>query len=362
MKRKNTYVVIMAGGHGTRLWPWSRPTQPKHLLPLLKGRTLLQETVALVEGFVDKENLFIATVQGQLNEIEVQLPELDKNNFIIEPFGRGTAACIGLAATLISQRSPKGVMVVLTADHIIRPKKRFLKTMGRAVNLAEIEDVLLTFGVNPREASTSYGYIERGCAVKDDRSVKVWEVKSFKEKPDAKRAQSFVKSGRYFWNSGMFAWRVDIVLEEIKKFLPHLYRVLYKVKPFLGTTSENSTLSKEYSTLPAISIDHGVLEKSKNVRLIGADFEWWDIGNWLALERFYGANAQDNTIVGTHCGLDTSGCLILGKDGHLIATLGVKNLVIVHRDDATLVCEKSRAEDIKALINKLSGKKLHHFL
>lgn len=360
--RKDTYVVIMAGGQGTRLWPLSRLTRPKHLLPFLRGRTLLRESVRLVEGFVDKKHLFIATVQGQLNEIEAQLPQLSNESFIVEPFGRSTAACVGLAATLISRKSPEGVMVVLTADHIIKPKKKFLTTVRRAVGIAKTEGLLLTFGVKPREASTAYGYIERGQAINDYGSISVWKVNSFEEKPNARKARAFVNSGRYFWNSGIFVGRVDILLDELKKFLPRLSRALCKVNPFLGTASGSSVLSKEYSSLPVISIDHGVLEKAKDVRVVEADFEWLDVGNWLALGRFHGATAQSNTVVGTHYGLDTSGCLIVGKDEHLIATLGVKDLVIVHTGDATLVCEKSRVEDIKTLVNGLRGKKLSQYV
>jgi mannose-1-phosphate guanylyltransferase len=358
---KNTYVVIMAGGYGTRLWPLSRRSRPKHLLSLLKGGTLLQETVDLVEGFVDKEHLFIATVQGQLKEIETQLRGLSKENFILEPFGRGTAACIGLAATLISQKSPDGVMVVLTADHVIGPKRRFLTALREAVKMATTERRLFTFGVKPGEASTSYGYVERGRAV-EGRGVKVWEVKSFKEKPDAKRAKTFIKSGRYFWNSGMFVWRADVILEELKRFLPHLSRTLCKIRPSLGTFWGDSAFAKAYGFLPTVSIDHGVLEKAKNVRVIEAGFEWSDIGNWLALERFHRANTEGNAIIGTHCGLDTSDCLIVGKDDCLIATIGVKDLVIVHTEDATLVCDKSRVEDIKALIKRLGEGKLRQYL
>jgi mannose-1-phosphate guanylyltransferase len=356
---KDTYVVIMAGGYGVRLWPLSRATQPKHLLPLLKEGTLLQETVGLMEGFVDKDRFLIATVQGQFNEIKAQLPQLDLENFIVEPFGRGTAACIGLAATLISRKSPEGVMVVLTADHVIRPKKKFLTAVRKAVGIAKKEGLLLTFGVKPREASTSYGYIERGRAARDSG---VWEVKSFKEKPDARRAMAFVNSGRYFWNSGMFVWRVDVLLEKLKMFMPHLSRALCAAEPYLGTPLGNSLLLKEYSALPTISIDHGVLEKAKEVRVIEANFEWWDVGNWLAIERFYKKNTWANTILGSHCGLDTSGCLIVGKDDHLIATLGVKDLVIVQTGDATLVCDKSRVEEIKTLVERLKEKQLHQYI
>ncbi|MFN3467024.1 MAG: mannose-1-phosphate guanylyltransferase [Candidatus Brocadiales bacterium] len=358
---KNTYVVVMAGGQGTRLWPWSRPTQPKHLIPLWKGSTLIQETVDMVEGLVDNEHLFIATVQGQLNEARNQLPQLEPENFIVEPFGRSTAACVGLAASIISRRSPDGVMIVLTADHILGPRKRVLTALRRAVNIAKTEGVLLTFGVKPRQASTSYGYIERGQATKDG-GVRVWEVKSFKEKPDARKAKSFINSGRYFWNSGIFVWRVDVLLGELKRFLPRHYKAFCKVGPSLGTPAGSSALLKEYGLLPAISIDYGVLEKAKDVRVIEADFEWHDVGNWLALEKLYGTDAQANTVVGKHCGLDTSGCLIFGKEDHLVATLGVRDLVIVHSGDATLVCEKSRVEDIKALINRLKEKNLHQYI
>ncbi|HHT9153365.1 MAG TPA: mannose-1-phosphate guanylyltransferase, partial [Candidatus Hypogeohydataceae bacterium YC40] len=309
----------------------------------------------------DKKNLLVATVQGQLKEMEVQLPEFDQENFIVEPFGRSTAACIGLAATLISRKSPEGVMVVLTADHVIRTKKKFLTAIRRATSIAKKERLLLTFGVKPREASTSYGYIEIGQAAKDYGS-KVWEVKSFKEKPNARSAKSFANSGRYFWNNGIVVCRVDVILEKLKTLLPRLYKALCKVGPSLGTPTENYALLKEYRLLPAISIDHGVLEKTKDVKMIEADFEWWDVGNWLALKKLYGTNSQTNTIVGTHCGLDTSECIIFGTNDHLVATIGVKNLVIVNTGDATIVCEKSRIEDIKTLVDVLKKKNLHQYI
>jgi mannose-1-phosphate guanylyltransferase len=316
------YAVIMAGGSGTRFWPWSRKKTPKQLL-----------------------------------KITGQIPA---RNIISEPFGKNTAACIGLAAVIISKRDPNAVMAVMTADHIIEPPDLFLKALKCAEELATGKNALVTFGIKPTEPSVNYGYIQRDEDVINLQGFPVYDVKCFTEKPDSVTAENFLKSGEYYWNSGMFVWSVNTILENIDTLMPDLSQGLEKIGKSLETPDESSVICHEYEKFENISIDYGIMEKASNVKIIEAGFTWDDVGSWLAIERLNKSDQNNNTILGKYCGFNTQGNIIIGDDEHLITTINVSDMIIVNTKDVTMVCNKNSAEDIKKLTELLKNRLLYN--
>lgn len=358
MRKRKVFAVIMAGGLGTRLWPLSRSIRPKQFLKVLRDKTSLQETFALLIPRLRPEEIVVVTAEKYLRHLKVQLPEVPRNNFVVEPATRNTAACIGLAAKLIEREAPGSIMAVLASDQIIKPKEKFVSALNTAIKLSDEKDVLVTYGLRPTEPSTKYGYIQRGKEILLLGNHKVFKVKVFKEKPDVKTARRFFKDKDFYWNSGMFVWRTDVILDAIEEFLPQHYQVLSKLK------DSRSLKLKEwrwaYTHLPAISIDYGVLEKAKNVWAIEAGFKCYDFGNWHTFESLY--RKGHNSIIGKYCGLDTHGCIIICNHGHLVSTLGIRDLIVVCTPDVTLICDKSKSSDIKHLVEELTLRGFRNYL
>jgi mannose-1-phosphate guanylyltransferase len=345
------YPIIMAGGSGTRFWPRSRLQHPKQLIEIVGRGTMIQQTVARLQPGIPLASIRIITNAAQADGMREQLPDLAGSQIIPEPVGRDTAAAIGLGALLVRAEDPEGVMAVVSADHVIAPPERFQASLRRAAELASSRGLLVTFGVRPTAPSTLYGYLRRGAPLKGAPGA--YELLAFKEKPDRATAEAFLESGDYYWNSGNFVWRAQDILEAIATFLPELYDGLERIRPALGTARQATVLEAEYPTLPKTSIDFGVMEKAPNVTVIEADFQWDDVGAWDALARHRAADEAGNVVSGTHCGLDTEACIIAGEEGHLLATIGVRNLVLVQTTDATLVCARDRAADVKTLVQTL---------
>ena len=353
------YAVIMAGGSGTRFWPWSRQNTPKQLLNITGEKTMIEQTVSNVTPLVGTDHIIIITNKTHARKIKKLLPEIPPDNIIAEPLGRDTAPCIGLAATIIEKRNPSAVMMALPSDHLIRPADKFTDALSVAAQVAIESNALVTFGIKPFEPSVNYGYIHRG-KLSDEKAVcPIYEVKGFKEKPDRSTAQTFLDSGEYYWNGGIFVWKTDVILENISRFLPNLYEGLNRIS---NANFSQSAIAKEYKRFEKISIDYGVMEKASNVKVIEANFEWDDVGGWQALERLHKTQQGDNTLLGKHYGMGTANCIIIGNDKHLIATVGVSGLIIVHTRDATLVCNKHNAEDVKKLVTQLKDKGYNQYL
>jgi mannose-1-phosphate guanylyltransferase len=350
------YAVIMAGGSGTRFWPWSRKKLPKQLLKLTGQETMITQTVDRIIGEIPSENIYVVTTSALAESIEKELSQIPAKNIISEPFGRNTAACIGLAAAIISKRDPSAIMAVMTADHIIEPPDLFLKALKCAEELATEKNALVTFGIKPTEPSVNYGYIQRDEEVTNLHGFPVYDVKCFTEKPDRVTAETFLKSGKYYWNSGMFVWSVNTILENISALMPELSQGLERIGKSLETSDESSVISHEYEKFDNISIDYGVMEKASNVKIIEADFTWDDVGSWLAFERLNKSDNNNNTILGNHCGFDTHGNIIIGDSERLITTINVSDMIIVNTKDVTMVCNKNSAEDIKKLTELLKEK------
>jgi len=346
------YALILAGGIGTRLWPHSRVSRPKQLLSLISDRSMLQETVARLEGLVSPERTVVMTNAGYAEAVREQLPRIPAENVIAEPAVRGTASAIGYAAMWIARRDPEAVMFSLHADHHIQDAEAFRQALRASAQVA-LDNWLVTLGIAPRYPETGYGYIERGEALGEFDGHTAYQVVQFTEKPDEETAARFVESGRYYWNSGLFTWRVAAILEALKRYMPDTYARLSQIAAAIGTPDERAVMERVWPTLENQTIDYGVMERADRVAVVPANFSWSDVGSWEALFQILGAgNGETNVVVGDHIGLDTRGSLIYGH-GRLIATVGVENLVIVDAGDVVLVCARERAQDVKAIVEML---------
>lgn len=347
------YAAILAGGTGTRLWPRSREHLPKQMLDLVTNRTLLQETVHRVTPIIPVERIFVVTGRNYADLAREQLPELPPENVIAEPSGRSTAPCVGLAAVHILRRDPHAVMASLHADHVIRDAERFRRALLAASEVAQ-DDVLVTLGIQPTYPATGFGYIHRGEQVATLRGLPVFRVRRFVEKPPLPQAQAYLESGEYYWNSGIFIWRAATILEQIRLLLPDLHRQLVQIAAVLDSPRASEVLDEVWREVRPVSIDVGVMERARRVLVLPLDVGWSDVGDWAALADLLPRDEQGNVAVRTqHVGLDTTGTLIYGSGTRLVATLGLKDLVIVDTGDVLLICPKDRTQDVRLLVDRL---------
>ena len=259
------YAVIMAGGKGTRFWPLSREKRPKHLLSITGEKSIIQYTVDRIIPLVPRENILIVTGASHADQIREQLPQIPAGNILVEPVGRNTAPCIGLAAMHIRKRTPDAVMCVLPSDHLIADTEGFVSSLIAARDMAKMRECLVTIGIKPRWAETGYGYMERGEVTATTGETKVYSVRSFREKPDQGTAKTFLKKGTFLWNSGMFIWQASTMLDAIRQLLPHLYDGLREIEEAIGTEDEAAVLAEVYHRIEPVSIDYGVMEKAPDV-------------------------------------------------------------------------------------------------
>jgi mannose-1-phosphate guanylyltransferase len=344
------FVVIMAGGRGERFWPQSRLKKPKHLLPIVGDKAMLAQAVDRVLGLVPPENIFIITNTEQREAVLEICPEVLPAQVVGEPVGRDTSAAVGLAAVLVQQRNPEGAFAILPADHVIHDTEGFQKTLSLGFEQAEKGEYLVTIGIDPTEPATGYGYIHRG----EQASIEnpVFKVQRFVEKPDLETAKGYLASGEYSWNAGMFVWQALTVRKSISKYVPELEASLTAIQAELSSGKELSiVLALHYPDIQKISIDFAVMEKADNVLTIPAAFDWDDVGEWPAVARHYKADAAGNVSRGKSVLKDSSGNIIFSDEGHLVALLGVDDLIVVRTKDATLVCHKDQAQKIKELVS-----------
>jgi mannose-1-phosphate guanylyltransferase len=364
------HAIVMAGGAGTRFWPESRRLRPKQLLPLVAERSMLQLTLDRLRGLVPPQQTLVVTAAALADAVARQLPELPAESIVGEPCKRDTAPCIGLAAMLVSRHDPDATLVVLPSDHVVRPEESFREALRAAVRLVEESEAaegsaagaaasgssrIVTFGIRPTYPAESFGYIQRGAPHPHagGTGAAVYRALKFREKPVAAVAREYFDSGDYYWNSGIFVWKARTILAALAERQGDMHERLRRISQAWTTANAQAVLAREYEAIRGISVDYAVMEHARDVLVIEAPFEWDDVGSWRSLARLRGADGQGNTIAGRHLGLDTQGCIVRGPDDHLIVTLGLKDCIIVHTPDATLVANKQDEEAIRKVVQML---------
>ncbi len=360
---KNIYATIMAGGAGTRFWPASRQLKPKQLLKLLGDRSMLQSTVDRLAGFCPAENLLILTNGKLVDAIASQLPDLPRENIIGEPAKRDTAPCVALAAALIAARDPEAIMMVMPADHVITTVDDFQSALSSAAQLVNDDPTrMITFGIKPVYPSESFGYIERGSQSIVGATYPSYSIERFREKPDAETAKAFLEAGTFYWNAGIFVWKVRTIMAAIQKFEPGIATRINRIAAAIGSKNYDAVLQQEFCAIEGTSIDYAVLERYENVCVIEAPFDWDDLGNWTALPAIRGADPDGNTIDAKLLNIASRNCIVYSESGHLIVTLGLEECIIVHTADATLVANRKDESAVRQIAEELQKRNWTEYL
>jgi mannose-1-phosphate guanylyltransferase/mannose-6-phosphate isomerase len=350
----NIHAIILAGGSGVRFWPLSRETSPKQMLQIVGEDTLLRQTIKRISGFVPWENIWIVTTEDKSQAIRFHLdplgPMAKAIQFISEPVGRNTAPAIGLAAIHLHHLFSESIMVVLPSDHAIPDTKKFLKDLKLAIRGAK-EDHLITFGIKPIRPETGYGYI-KVIKSSEKKPKGLLKVDRFFEKPDLKTAKRYLSHGGYFWNSGIFVFKTPKILSEIQTHLPSLYDSLKKIESLLFAPSEPNKLNKLYSHLDSVSIDYGIMERSHDILMVPATFKWSDLGSWAALDEIIERDKAGNVLKGNTIDVGSQNSTVFAGS-RLVATIGLKNMVVVDTPDATLVTPKERVQEVRKVVEVL---------
>ena len=347
----------MAGGGGTRLWPLSRQSRPKHMLSLFHEQTLFQMAVHRLDGMFPPERIFVVTIETQVGELLAQCPEIPLENYLVEPMPRGTAAVIGLASVAIQHKDPQAIMAVLTSDHFIEDEDRFRQLLSAAQDVAR-DRYLVTLGIQPTFSATGYGYIQRGAQLASYQGLAVYQVLRFKEKPDEATAQQLLAGGDHAWNSGMFVWQVDQIMDEFNRQMPGLAAYLAEIGHAWDTPEQHTTLQRVWSQLKAETIDYGIMEGAQRVAVIpAAGLGWSDVGSWDTLFDVLDHDQNGNIILGKNfIGMDTHNSLVYADSiDRLIVTIGVNDLVVVDTGDALLICQKEQAQKVRQLVSQLKA-------
>lgn len=348
------YAVIMAGGSGTRFWPRSTQKKPKQFLNLFGGHTMIQETVNRLEGFISPENVLVVTNDNYVEIVADQLPATKKQDIIGEPVAKNTAPCVAAAAAQLYRKDPESVMVVLPADHRISNSKEFISVLSAAVETAKTENSLVTIGIKPNRPETGYGYIRFDENTElEKRGRSVYKVRNFTEKPELAAAQSFLKSGDYLWNSGMFIWKTSSVLEAFKTYLPEVYS---ETKKLMDSEITQEAIDQFYHSCPSVSIDYGIMEKAETVHVVPGDFGWNDVGSWVAVHELTDKDRDGNAVAVKDTPVsiqNSSNNLIHSSSGKIIALVGVDNLAVVETDEAILVVNLEQAQGVKNVVEEL---------
>jgi len=360
---EHTYAVIMAGGGGTRLWPLSRRERPKQLLPLIGTETLFQGTVARLQNLFPPERILVVTVEDQAKEMREQAPQIPAENYLIEPAPRGTAAAVGLAATVLHQRDSSAAMAVLPADHFIRSRDLFHYLINAAFEVAQ-DGYLVTLGVSPTSPSTSYGYIQQGEALRGKYRYPTYQVKRFIEKPDEETARELLRGGDHSWNSGMFIWRADSILDEIQKQMPALDSALKKISAAWNTEARRAVLIEAWQPLNVETVDYGIMENAARVAVLPAGgLGWSDVGLWSSMFETLMPDMNGNIAAhgSSHLALDTHNTLVYGEE-RLIVTIGVDDMVIVDTGDAVMICKADQSQKVKDVVEHLKKHRQEKYL
>jgi mannose-1-phosphate guanylyltransferase len=358
------HAIIMAGGTGTRFWPASRNDRPKQLLQLVADQSMIRQTVSRLEGLVPVKQRHIITNHRLVQPIYDDLGDLLVSDVIGEPCKRDTAPCIGLAAMLVGRQDPDAIMVVMPADHVIRPVEQFQAAVRQAAALVDQSPHrIVTFGIKPSYPAEVFGYIHRGQPlVPSNTAAPAYTVKQFKEKPDAATAKKYLDSGEYYWNSGIFVWKAATILGALLQRQPDMHKHLEATVAAWGTAETADVFDREFAAIKPISIDYAVMEQADDVVVIEAPFTWDDLGGWQALARLAGSDEQGNTLIGRHVVIGTSGSIVRTSDDHLVVMLGMEDTIVVHTPNATLVANKHDEEQIRRVVKLLEERGWSEYL
>jgi mannose-1-phosphate guanylyltransferase len=348
MDTPEIYCVLMAGGSGTRFWPASRKQHPKQFLRIAGQEPLLTQTWRRLEGFVPPERVLVVSTADQADQVAEALPELPPLNLLVEPEARNTGPCVALAAHEVHRRAPDSVQVVLPADHVIRPRESFQRTLRAAAREANQSGALIVCGIQPTFPATGFGYVHAGEIVRQSDGQAVYRVARFVEKPDARTAQGFLARGGYFWNAGIFIWHTQAILRAIERFMPETHAAL-------ESASRGQDIGELYRSLPKVSIDVAVLERAASVRMIPIDYFWSDVGSWSSLVDVSEPDDVGNSVSGGAelVAEDSRGCIVHAASGEVVALVGVEDLIVVHAGRATLVLPRDRAQDVRRIVERL---------
>ncbi|CAN7636656.1 mannose-1-phosphate guanylyltransferase [Paenibacillus sp. LjRoot56] len=358
----NKFATILAGGGGTRFWPLSRQEIPKQLLNISGNDIMLNDTIERFKGIIPQENTVIVTNRSQAVLMEsIMHSSVSKSNILIEPVARNTAASILFAALSIEKSHGDSLMVVLPSDHYITDEEQFRLTLDEACTVAMETDKIVTIGIKPTFPSTGYGYIAFDKEPISSNPVAVYEVSEFVEKPNFQKAQGYLSSGNYLWNSGIFIWKTSVIIDNFKRYLPRLYKTMLPISDYLGTDQADEIITNIYPTLQNISIDYGILERSDEVVVLSGQFGWNDIGSWDALGSIFPPDPSGNIIKANHMGIDTRNSIIYGN-GRLITTIGIDGFIIADTGDALLICPKDKAQSVKDIVDLLKEKGMTEYI
>lgn len=347
------YGLILAGGKGSRLYPLSRADQPKQFLKLFNDKSFLVNTVDRIIPIIDRDNIYVVTNMDYREKVKDELIGIREENIFVEPANKETATCIGLSAVRLLKQDANAVMVVLPSDHYIQGEKNYIDTLSQAIEMANKRRCIVTLGIEPNRPETGYGYIEMG--ERTTGNIATYKIARFTEKPNSEVAKDFLLKGTYLWNSGMFIFRADVILREIEKYLPKLHKPLMEIYKSLGEENEEEVIKEQYDLIDGISIDFGVMQKTRKAYVIKCDFNWDDMGSFGALSRLL--NTYRNNNISKNVYIDEcENCSIFG-DKNLIIGFGIKDLVVVDAGDVILVMDKNKDQEIKHLLNKLNENK-----
>ena len=346
---KHTYVAIMAGGIGSRFWPISRTGFPKQFLDILgTGSTLIQQTFDRFKGIVPTENIFVITANEYVGLVKDQLPEIADENIIGEPFRKNTAPCIALISFKLLKKDPDACLIVAPADHLILEKEKFLEVCAKGLEFVNHFNALVTIGITPTYANTGYGYIQHDLS---EAIPSVYKVKTFTEKPNKELAQTFIASGDFLWNAGIFVWQVKRIVEAFKKHLPEMYEVFSGEEDRFNTMHEKEAIGTIYPQCTNISIDFGIMEKAENVYVIPASFGWSDLGTWNSAWENMEKDSLNNAVAGKKVMIiDATKCVVHSSNDKLIILQGLDDFIVVDTKDVLLICQKEKEQEIKEYV------------